>query len=33
MEKWSKTGFFKKLYTDDQRIPEPPEEAIAEVLK
>ncbi len=33
MEKWSKLDFTRTFYTDDQRIPEPPAEAVAEVLK
>jgi iron only hydrogenase large subunit-like protein len=33
MEKWSKLDFSRSFTSDDQRIPEPPEEAILEVLK
>jgi len=33
MEKWSKLEFSRTFTPDDQRIPEPPEEAIKEVLK
>jgi Na+-translocating ferredoxin:NAD+ oxidoreductase RNF subunit RnfB len=33
MEKWSKLDFTRTFKTDDQRIPDPPEEAIVEVLK
>lgn len=33
MEKWMKIDFSRTFTPDDQRIPEPPEEAISEVLK
>jgi len=33
MEKWSKLDFSRTFTPNDQRIPEPPEEAIIEVLK
>jgi len=33
MDKWSKLNFSRTFTPDDQRIPEPPEEAVAEVLK
>lgn len=33
MEKWSKLDFTRSFTADDQRIPEPPEEAINEVLR
>lgn len=33
MEKWMKLDFSRTFSTDDQRIPEPPAEAVAEVLK
>ena len=33
MEKWSKLDFSRTFTSDDQRIPDPPEEAILEVLK
>jgi len=33
MEKWSKLDFSRNFNPNDQRIPEPPEEAINEVLK
>jgi iron only hydrogenase large subunit-like protein len=33
MERWSLLDFTRKFTPNDQRIPEPPEEAIAEVLK
>ncbi len=33
MEKWSKLDFSRSFSPNDQRIPEPPEEAILEVLK
>ncbi|HPT20872.1 MAG TPA: [Fe-Fe] hydrogenase large subunit C-terminal domain-containing protein [Bacteroidales bacterium] len=33
MEKWSKLDFSRSFTPNDQRIPEPPEEAINEVLK
>ncbi len=33
MEKWSKLDFSRTFTPDDQRIPEPPEEAINEVLR
>lgn len=33
MEKWLKLDFTRKFTPDDQRIPEPPEEEIREVLK
>ncbi len=33
MDKWSKLDFSRTFLPDDQRIPEPPEEAIDEVLK
>ncbi len=33
MDKWMKLDFSRKFTPDDQRIPEPPEEAINEVLK
>ncbi len=33
MEKWSKLDFSRTFLPNDQRIPEPPEEAINEVLK
>ncbi|MCE5345843.1 MAG: 4Fe-4S dicluster domain-containing protein [Bacteroidales bacterium] len=33
MEKWSKLDFSRTFTPDDQRIPEPPEEAINEILK
>ena len=33
MEKWSKLNFSRTFTSNDQRIPEPPEEAINEVLK
>jgi len=33
IEKWSKLDFSRTFTADDQRIPEPPEEAILEVLK
>ena len=33
MDKWSKLDFSRTFTPDDQRIPEPPEEAINEVLK
>jgi iron only hydrogenase large subunit-like protein len=33
MEKWSKLDFSRTFVSDDQRIPDPPEEAIREVLK
>jgi iron only hydrogenase large subunit-like protein len=33
MDKWSKLDFSRTFTPDDQRIPEPPEEAVAEVLK
>jgi Na+-translocating ferredoxin:NAD+ oxidoreductase RNF subunit RnfB len=33
MEKWSKLDFTRSFTSDDQRIPDPPEEAIVEVLK
>jgi iron only hydrogenase large subunit-like protein len=33
MEKWSKLDFSRTFTPDDQRIPDPPEEAIQEVLK
>ncbi len=33
IEKWSKLDFSRTFTPDDQRIPEPPEEAINEVLK
>jgi iron only hydrogenase large subunit-like protein len=33
MEKWSRLNFFRTFTPNDQRIPEPPEEAINEVLK
>jgi len=33
MEKWSKLNFSRTFKPNDQRIPEPPEEAINEVLK
>jgi ferredoxin len=33
IEKWSKLDFSRTFASDDQRIPDPPEEAILEVLK
>ena len=33
MEKWSKLDFSRTFHPDDQRIPEPPDEAVNEVLK
>jgi iron only hydrogenase large subunit-like protein len=33
MKKWSKLDFSRSFIPNDQRIPEPPEEAISEVLK
>ncbi|HEY5469326.1 MAG TPA: [Fe-Fe] hydrogenase large subunit C-terminal domain-containing protein [Bacteroidales bacterium] len=33
MDKWSKLDFSRSFTPNDQRIPDPPEEAIAEVLK
>lgn len=33
MEKWSKLDFSRSFNPDDQRIPEPPEDAVNEVLK
>jgi iron only hydrogenase large subunit-like protein len=33
MEKWSALDFSRTFTTDDQRIPDPPEEAVNEVLK
>jgi iron only hydrogenase large subunit-like protein len=33
MEKWSKLDFTRSFTADDQRIPDPPEEAINEVLR
>ncbi|MGE5419574.1 MAG: [Fe-Fe] hydrogenase large subunit C-terminal domain-containing protein [Chloroflexota bacterium] len=33
MEKWSKLDFTRSFSPDDQRIPDPPAEAVAEVLK
>ncbi len=33
MEKWSKLDFSRSFTPNDQRIPEPPEEAVLEVLK
>lgn len=33
MEKWSKLDFSRTFLPDDQRIPEPPDEAVNEVLK
>jgi iron only hydrogenase large subunit-like protein len=33
MEKWSKLDFTRNFTADDQRIPEPPEEAINDVLR
>jgi hypothetical protein len=33
MEKWSKLDFSRSFTQDDQRLPEPPPEAVAEVLK
>ena len=33
IEKWSKLDFSRTFSPDDQRIPDPPEEAVAEVLK
>ena len=33
MEKWSKLDFSRTFTSDDQRIPDPPEDAILEVLK
>ncbi len=33
MEKWSKLNFTRTFTPNDQRVPDPPEEAIAEVLK
>lgn len=33
MARWSKLDFSRTFNVDDQRIPEPPEEAVAEVLK
>jgi iron only hydrogenase large subunit-like protein len=33
IEKWSKLDFSRTFTSDDQRIPEPPEDAILEVLK
>ncbi len=33
MERWSKLDFSRGFTSDDQRIPDPPEEAIIEVLK
>jgi Na+-translocating ferredoxin:NAD+ oxidoreductase RNF subunit RnfB len=33
MEKWSKLDFSRGFTSDDQRIPDPPEEALLEVLK
>ena len=33
MNRWSKLDFSRTFTPDDQRIPEPPEEAINEVLK
>ena len=33
MDRWSKLDFSRTFHPDDQRIPEPPEEAINEVLK
>ena len=32
-KKWSKLDFSRNFTPDDQRIPDPPEEAILEVLK
>lgn len=33
MKRWSKLDFSRDFHANDQRIPEPPEEAIAEVMK
>jgi iron only hydrogenase large subunit-like protein len=33
MDKWMKLDFSRSFITDDQRIPDPPAEAVAEVLK